>query len=565
MAKAYLTLIFVITLLIELNHAIDLWNISELKNEGFIPSKENRLEKRDAEQVGSFDEGSGDEDDKVIPILKNITEKNLNGTDLRELSEDMLDEKENLENLNTLVLDNNAIEAIDTEVFINFLNLKHLSMKDNKLSSLDTETFTDLAKLTELNLDKNPLELPENSHFLTIISLRNLTMSECKLTSIPENTFDGMTGLELLDIGRNPISETTPITKGLFEPLSNLSTLILPSSASDDLMKEVCKSHALLQKICVDMCDSSKDHSCSEQSPPNTEEPSNPLLKTTIAEEGIAGIKKISDEVHETLVKVAVSGVEAMRKVSDEATNTGDVIKETVAKAIDKLPGLVRQMPGMSEKAPEPPVLVTETPNKLPGLVRQMPEMSEKAPEPPVLVTETPNKLPGLVRQMPEMSEKAPEPPVLVTETPNKLPGLVRQMPEMSEKAPEPPVLVTETPNKLPEATPDISDKEPDILTTSVFKAKPNDQGDSQTGGDILASSKSGVTSQGINGPAIGIIVGIIILAVVGIVLKKNWSKIKGKWDSNSTPQARQNADIPRVRQPEEVPLKTNNDQNNPV
>lgn len=82
----------------------------------------------------------------------------------------------------------------------------------------------------------------------------------------------------------------------------------------------------------------------------------------------------------------------------------------------------------------------------------------------------------------------------------------------------------------------------------------------------VPATSRTGVTTNGVNWSTIGVVVGVLfVVLVAGVIIRRNWTAIKGKFGSSegnsvSAPNARKEGTP--LKSPEEVPLQSKNEQN---
>lgn len=136
-----------------------------------------------------------------------------------------------------LLLDRNALEDIDKEVFIGLGRLTMLSLAGNQLQHLAQDNFAEAKALRRLILSENPLVVPDEGPFLEQPALEHLEMAWCNLTELNNHAFIGLENLKSLNLAGNEFDED--LSSDVFEPLSNLEQLHLPP-LSEDAVRDLC-------------------------------------------------------------------------------------------------------------------------------------------------------------------------------------------------------------------------------------------------------------------------------------------------------------------------------------
>lgn len=199
--------------------------------------------------------------------------------------------------------------------------------------------------------------------------------------------------------------------------------------------------------------------------------------------------------------------------------------------------------PKPEESLPETQLPVSEPKEKPAEITEKAAEITEKAAEVTEKAAEITEKAAEITEKLAETTEKLT---VITEKTPDI--HIMRKMPDDSNKK-------TENQDEVSDMTTN-GNGNIGIVRSINNKSTEN-----------VEQSTSDVTNQSPNGPAIGVIIGVIIIIVTGIIVKKNWSKIKSKWSSNerSSPPHMTGQNVDRIRKPEEVPLKANTEADNPV
>jgi len=122
------------------------------------------------------------------------------------------------DNLVTLLLGSNSIQAIDTRAFKNLKKLKHLNLQNNQISIINADTFKDLPELKTLVLSKNYLKqisagivyfnfklnrLDLSSQIFSIETIDNYAFERTK----PKNSDFIIAPIKFLDLSDNRIEQ----------------------------------------------------------------------------------------------------------------------------------------------------------------------------------------------------------------------------------------------------------------------------------------------------------------------------------------------------------------------
>uniref|UniRef100_A0A6V7KV87 LRRCT domain-containing protein n=1 Tax=Bracon brevicornis TaxID=1563983 RepID=A0A6V7KV87_9HYME len=150
--------------------------------------------------------------DLPIDVFGNLT--NLQSLALSRNLLKELPDIDDMDNLETLLLDGNQIELINSEAFSNLPKLKTLNIANNGLIKIAGGAFDALTSLNELDLSGNKLiMLPSN--WITGISLNRLHLDRNLFTEIESMSLANVTTIEYLSIAGNPL--VTLSTRALME------------------------------------------------------------------------------------------------------------------------------------------------------------------------------------------------------------------------------------------------------------------------------------------------------------------------------------------------------------
>lgn len=153
------------------------------------------------------------------PLHQGTKKLTLSHNNLTILKEGDLDD---LKNLKSLYLNDNAIEKVAPKVFCVALHLEVLDLRNNKLTSIQDEVFRCLEGLKYLYLNNNGitsigLRLFENNTKLSVVDL-----GENLITAIEPNTFVNNENISLLNTQNNPITLSLDRTCKSYMPFNVL-------------------------------------------------------------------------------------------------------------------------------------------------------------------------------------------------------------------------------------------------------------------------------------------------------------------------------------------------------
>lgn len=180
---------------------------------------------------------------KVCESFDNLVEVSSPALGLSEIYESSFKSCENLEILD---LNENSINKINENSFINNRKISQLSIAKSRLTLLSEKVFANLQNLRNLDLSENffdflPSNLFKNLRLIEKIDLRNsrlssfngewfktlnnlkfLDLSENSIDEIPRNSFSSQNILKVLNLNRNKIQKLDFLA---FQRLENLEEL----------------------------------------------------------------------------------------------------------------------------------------------------------------------------------------------------------------------------------------------------------------------------------------------------------------------------------------------------
>lgn len=135
---------------------------------------------------------------------------------------------ENGNKLKILDLDQNLIQEIKADTFINLKVLETLTLTGNEIISVDENSFVGLENLKSLSLNKNKIQKLKKNTLKPLKNLRNLDLGFNLLSNVEIFLVPGrIPFLEKLNLRHNQLKETTFCNKG---NLPNLKELTLSNN-----------------------------------------------------------------------------------------------------------------------------------------------------------------------------------------------------------------------------------------------------------------------------------------------------------------------------------------------
>ncbi|XP_033127435.1 uncharacterized protein LOC117125143 [Anneissia japonica] len=140
-----------------------------------------------------------------------------------------------LTNLQILNLSGNSLVQLPVELFRPIRGLETLILSNNRIEYIQVELFKDLAQLTTLDLSNNRIKKIHDNTFSDLIHLQELYLQSNSISTLTDNTLNGLLELELLYMKQNKLlsisSEFQLLTRLKFLDLGgNFITTIDPDA-----------------------------------------------------------------------------------------------------------------------------------------------------------------------------------------------------------------------------------------------------------------------------------------------------------------------------------------------
>ncbi|XP_023332215.1 chaoptin, partial [Eurytemora carolleeae] len=220
---------------------------------------------------------------------------------IRRIEHDMF----RFEKLETLLINDNRIQTIESRAFVEMRALKHLNLEGNQIVSLNDESFQNLHSLQILNLAYNNLRSVNFDSLDYVGSLSptlHLDLSHNNIPTLASNQsqrFSSNSRIRSLDISYNNITSIQP---GFFETMSSsLRTINIAYNKIPRVNKETIGS---LRKLVVMDLSNNLIDSIEE----NTLEPITNLQRLNLANNNLGSIKDKTFRMQRSLQVLDLSG-----------------------------------------------------------------------------------------------------------------------------------------------------------------------------------------------------------------------------------------------------------------
>lgn len=145
----------------------------------------------------------------------------------------------NLPSLETIILANNSIDAVTSISFTQCEGLKVLDLSRNRIHLLNHSSFSDLSELRQLDLSHNCIAQLFVNNFDGLQSLNKFDLSFNKIKKLPDHAFNGIRNVLSMDLSSNDL---VYLSRGDFETLTNLNFVNLSRNAISQIGDGVFKS-----------------------------------------------------------------------------------------------------------------------------------------------------------------------------------------------------------------------------------------------------------------------------------------------------------------------------------
>lgn len=129
-----------------------------------------------------------------------------------------------LSKLKILNLENNKIDHIASDAFIDLVALELLYLSYNRIQFLGANTFSSLENLEQLFLDNNEIQLFQPKIFNSLANVKFINLDNNEIFILDENIFEAAKNLTEITIGNNKLEK---ISRTLFNNNLNLEKILL--------------------------------------------------------------------------------------------------------------------------------------------------------------------------------------------------------------------------------------------------------------------------------------------------------------------------------------------------
>jgi len=154
----------------------------------------------------------------------------------------------NQKELTDLLLAQNRINFLPSNVFRPLVKLGVLYLNKNRLQSINPEWFVSLQNLKTLNFAENQILKIPSKCFASLTNLKYLYLHENKIKTLNSDNFDGLQNLQTISLSDNEISD---LPVAVFTPLKNLQKLWLNNNILITIHSDSFGIHNQLKEIYI--------------------------------------------------------------------------------------------------------------------------------------------------------------------------------------------------------------------------------------------------------------------------------------------------------------------------
>ncbi|VVC27182.1 Hypothetical protein CINCED_3A004293 [Cinara cedri] len=184
--------------------------------------------------------------DRPLGGLAGLKIFDLSSNNIVSLPVDMF--KDVAESITQIYLQNNSINALSPNLFVNLYQLNSLDLSYNQLSSkwINDNTFSGLIRLVTLNLSNNKITKLAPTIFHDLYTLQILNLAGNLIDFIPNDAFIQLHNLDTLVLSNNKITEITPLA---LNGLHALTLLSLDGNRITDVHDDCFRNGTTLQDL----------------------------------------------------------------------------------------------------------------------------------------------------------------------------------------------------------------------------------------------------------------------------------------------------------------------------
>ena len=144
-----------------------------------------------------------------------------------------------------IIIQNQRLEELPAKVFEGANNVAVVQLDNNVINSLDEDTFINLRKLEFLSISSNDIRSLPEKMFNTLESLQTLDMGSNMITALPKTLFSNNRRLEYIRFSHNRIMmiPNLNVAERSFYDFSNnfcIDRVILSTSELNEVTREKC-------------------------------------------------------------------------------------------------------------------------------------------------------------------------------------------------------------------------------------------------------------------------------------------------------------------------------------
>lgn len=151
-----------------------------------------------------------------------------------------------LTKLRTIDLSMSGLKTLPTELFANSQDLELIILRNNAIQEISEGTFADLRNITSIDLSNNHITSLRSSSFVNLMNIKKLNLKGNQLSAFKGEYFNTGTGLEELDLSDNQLSYLFPSS---FRIHPRLRKLIISNNKFNFFPSEIIASLQYLEHV----------------------------------------------------------------------------------------------------------------------------------------------------------------------------------------------------------------------------------------------------------------------------------------------------------------------------
>lgn len=123
-------------------------------------------------------------------------------------------------------------KVVLSETYKDYKQITKIKQNERNIDQIDSEVFMELVNLEEIDLSHNEIKIVPKTTFKGLNKLKKINLSFNKIIQLHHETFKDLECLEEIDLSNNQLNRLNKLDKILFDQLKSLKTIYLHSNES---------------------------------------------------------------------------------------------------------------------------------------------------------------------------------------------------------------------------------------------------------------------------------------------------------------------------------------------